>query len=101
MPAAWDETRYRSGTPGDYVLLARRSGNCWFVSCLNGQEKARSIPVSFAFLGAGEFSGEFIVDGKTQRKTDQRQFRLTSRDTIDLEMRGRGGFCGRIKPAAH
>ena len=32
LPAAWDETRYVSGYPGQSAVLARRSGSRWFVA---------------------------------------------------------------------
>jgi len=32
VPTTWDETRYIAGYPGKYVVLARRSGNKWYIA---------------------------------------------------------------------
>ena len=32
VPTLWDETRFIDGYPGKYVILARRSGNKWYVA---------------------------------------------------------------------
>ena len=48
-PAAWDETRFISGYPGESCVLARRSGNTWYVAGINGtdNEKTLSVPLDF------------------------------------------------------
>jgi hypothetical protein len=35
LPAAWDETRFIAGRPGEMVILARRSGEKWFIAGIN------------------------------------------------------------------
>jgi hypothetical protein len=49
LPVAWDETRFVSGYPGESCVLARRSGNTWYVAGINGtdQEKILSVDLSF------------------------------------------------------
>ena len=32
VPTLWDETRFIDGYPGKYVILARRSGNKWYIA---------------------------------------------------------------------
>lgn len=39
VPAAWDETCFIDGYPGQYIVLARRSGDTWFVAGLNATDK--------------------------------------------------------------
>lgn len=48
LPAAWDDTRLLSGTPGESVVMARRSGKRWFIAGINGTDEAQtlSIPAS-------------------------------------------------------
>ena len=43
VPTTWDETRFIDGFPGEYVVLARRNGNKWYVTAVNAVEK----PVEF------------------------------------------------------
>ena len=50
LPTVWDETRFVSGYPGESCVLARRSGNTWYVAGINGTDspKALSLPLGFA-----------------------------------------------------
>ena len=43
LPAAWDETRLLSGYPGQWVVMARRSGNTWYVAGINGSDSVKSL----------------------------------------------------------
>ena len=47
LPNVWDDTRYVAGYPGEIAVLARRSGNTWYVAGINGtdEEQAISIPL--------------------------------------------------------
>jgi hypothetical protein len=52
LPAAWDETRYVSGYPGQSAVLARRSGNRWFVAGINGTDEHQALKCDLSFIGA-------------------------------------------------
>lgn len=43
LPAAWDETHLLSGYPGDWVVMARRKGNVWYVSGINGKDTDQTL----------------------------------------------------------
>ena len=45
VPTTWDETRFIDGLPGEYVALARRSGNTWYVAAINAGTQARDYNV--------------------------------------------------------
>ena len=51
LPAAWDEIRYVSGYPGESVVLARRSGNTWYVAGINGTDEPRALDCRLDFVG--------------------------------------------------
>ena len=87
VPAAWDETRFVEGFPGDYVVIARRLGNRWFVGGLNGNETPKSIRLNLPFLD-GAWSGTIIKDG-----ADIRSYNHTgARPGDEVTMLGNGGF---------
>ncbi len=50
LPAAWDETRFVSGYPGESCVLARRSGNTWYVAGINGTDEAKTLNVFLPFI---------------------------------------------------
>lgn len=39
LPTTWDETRLLEGYPGKSVVIARRSGNTWYVAGINGSDE--------------------------------------------------------------
>ena len=49
LPAAWDETRFVSGYPGESVVIARRSGTTWYIAGINGTDETQelSLPIDF------------------------------------------------------
>ena len=50
LPVAWDETRYVSGYPGESAVLARRSGDTWYVAGINGSDESQTLKVPLDFL---------------------------------------------------
>lgn len=54
LPTAWDESRLISGYPGEYVIMARRKGNDWWISAINGLDKPLdAIRVDLSRLNIG------------------------------------------------
>jgi len=43
LPTAWDETRLVSGYPGQSVVMARRSGQKWYVAGINGTDSRQTL----------------------------------------------------------
>lgn len=48
MPTTWDDIRVLDGIPGEYIVIARRSGDRWFISAITVQ--ARHLQISLDFL---------------------------------------------------
>jgi alpha-glucosidase len=62
VPTVWDETRVLAGEIGEYVVIARRSGDRWFVGGITN-EQGRRLVVDLAFLGAGPWQTQLWLDG--------------------------------------
>jgi hypothetical protein len=43
IPTAWDETRFIDGYPTRYAVIARRTGNSWYLGGINGTDKALTL----------------------------------------------------------
>ena len=90
LPTVWDETRYVSGYPGESVVLARRSGNTWYVAGINGKDAPQILKTNLSFIGKG--SVQMFVDdasGKWQIST-------ISKLPSQVECQPRGGFVMKI-----
>ncbi len=51
LPTVWDETRLLGGYPSESVIMARRSGDKWYVGGLNGLDEAVTLDIDWAVLG--------------------------------------------------
>ena len=90
LPTVWDETRYVSGYPGESAVLARRSGNTWYVAGINGKDAPQILKTNLSFIGKG--SVQMFVDdasGKWQIST-------ISKLPSQIECQPRGGFVMKI-----
>lgn len=61
LPPVWDETIALDGEIGEFYVVARRSGDSWFVSGITN-EQARSFSTKFDFLGVGDYEGTVYAD---------------------------------------
>ncbi len=50
IPTLWDETRYISGTPGKYAVIARRTGLDWYVAGVNAEKTAQTLTIDVPML---------------------------------------------------
>ena len=87
LPSVWDETRFVAGYPADHVVLARRSGQKWYVAGINGLDEAQTVKLNLGFIG--QFStATLFADGSDD---DWRIIELKQLPS-QVELRARGGF---------
>lgn len=102
IPATWDESRALQGSPGEFITVARRSGNDWFVGTLNN-DSARTIALNFSFLPKGKkYTASFYEDDeqaatKTKVRVSSRVVSNTS--SINIVLKAAGGQAIWITPA--
>lgn len=89
-PAAWDETRFIEGYPGKYVVMARRSGDKWYIAGINAEAKEVIVSLDLSFLANKNIV--LIVDGDNGENFKQEEIDLNHRSTIDVVMKINGGF---------
>ena len=46
LPSTWDETRLIAGYPGEYVVMARRHGDTWYLAAINGTDKEKEVTLN-------------------------------------------------------
>ncbi len=97
VPASWDETRVVSGTIGEHIVTARRSGKDWYVGAMT-DETPRTLDVPLAFLGSGRFTAMLWQDGASPTDVVTTSRIVTARDTLTLTLAGSGGGAIRLVP---
>ena len=89
LPVVWDETKLVTADLGDYVVIARRSGNKWYVGCTASY--AGTIDVDLSFLGEGNFTARIWQDSE-YNKVSQSSQSVTSTSKLSLTVQKGGGF---------
>lgn len=62
LPTVWDETVVLGARIGDYLAVARRSGEDWHAAAITDWEP-RDLDLDLSFLGPGEYVAEIYQDG--------------------------------------
>lgn len=99
VPTVWDDTRVLDSKIAEYVLLARRSGNDWYVGAMNDWDP-RDLEVDFSFLPEGNFTLDSYEDGVNADRNASDYVKKTTqinRNTkLKIHLAPGGGFAARI-----
>lgn len=103
VPTTWDETKVLEAKVGEYVIVAKRKGDKWFVGGItNNNEKERSFEVSLDFLNAGKSYQmtsfeDGINAGRQAMDYRKNEYTITKDEKIKLKMVRNGGWAAVIK----
>ncbi|MDR3694412.1 glycoside hydrolase family 97 protein [Mucilaginibacter sp.] len=61
VPATWDETHVIDAKPGEYLVIARRKGNEWYIGGITNHA-SHTISKFFDFLPKGNYTAEIWSD---------------------------------------
>jgi alpha-glucosidase len=98
MPVSWDETRVLQGIPGAYLVIARRTGNDWFIAG-NTNEDGRTVQIPLSFLAKGDYQLTTFNDGQQAHYINNKlsysveKSRSDNRKRFKAVMAPGGGFC--------
>lgn len=98
----WDDTKVLQGEVGQFISVARRKGEEWFVGSITNNE-ARTLPVSLDFLPEGKnYIAEIYTDGdksvKTRTKVKVSTYRVNSKTQLNFNLKASGGAALRLVP---
>ncbi|MEJ2006806.1 MAG: glycoside hydrolase family 97 protein [Acidobacteriota bacterium] len=101
-PTVWDETRVLNGEPSEYVTIARRNGDEWYLGSMTNWT-ARDLTVPLSFLGPGEWNAQIFADGpdanQNAKSLSITTKRVTAKDTLPLHLSSGGGAAVIFTPA--
>jgi hypothetical protein len=86
LPVQWDDIRFIDGFPGKRVVLARRSGNKWYVAGINGESTNQQFSLDLSFL---KKAGKLITDGGDGNLTEAQ---ITPGKATKIDIKAAGGF---------
>lgn len=102
VPTVWDDTKVLYGQIGQYAVLARRSGENWFIGCMNADDPHTfEIPLSFLEKDrpyvAHIYSDDPALPTRTHVKISR--YIVDASSILNVELPPRGGQAVRIVPA--
>ena len=99
VPSVWDDTKVLEAKVSDYILMARRSGDTWFVGAMTDWSP-REMELDLGFLPEGNYKMEVWKDGINASKHAadfaQEEMSVTNGSKVTIEMAPGGGWVGII-----
>lgn len=101
VPVNWDETRVLAAEAGQYIVMAKRKGDKWYVGGITNETK-REVEVTLSVLPEGkEMKMTSFVDGVNANRMamDYRreQMSVNKNTKLQIKMARNGGFAAVIE----
>ena len=95
IPSTWDETVALEAKVADYIVIARRKGDKWYIGAMT-DDTARDMEISLDFLGDGSYTAEIMQDGVNANKYAQDYKKVTKKvnkeSKLNLKLASGGGW---------
>jgi alpha-glucosidase len=102
VPTTWDATKALNGEPGEFVTIARRHGEEWYLGSLTNWSP-RDLRIPLSFLGSGSYKAEIYEDASDATQNPKhlsiRRQNVRSSDVLTLHLASGGGCAVRFVPA--
>jgi hypothetical protein len=89
IPTTWDETRYVDGFPGKYSIIARRSGQKWYVAGVNAEKEAKNITIKLPMFSNQKVS---MYNDKNDGTTYLETVTIPANGELSVTIQPNGGF---------
>lgn len=103
VQSMWDDTKVLNGAVGEYITMARRSGDKWFIGAMTNS-KERELNILFDFLPEGKYKMTTYSDSEETKENAEIAVReertVTKNDSFKIKMVEGGGFAAVIEPVA-
>lgn len=101
IPTVWDQSKVLVGSIGQYIAMARKSGNKWFVGAITNND-ARELDLSLDFLESGqEYEAVIYKDdpaASIRTHVSIQKMKVNSKTILHLKLLASGGQAIEITP---
>lgn len=101
LPTVWDETVVLSAEVAQHVVIARRSGDRWYLAAMNG-DAPLTLTVPLGFLGDGEWTVRAFADtpesATAPTSIAETRTVVRSAGTLTLTLAPAGGYAAELSP---
>ncbi|MGZ3944757.1 MAG: glycoside hydrolase family 97 protein, partial [Mucilaginibacter sp.] len=99
VPLTWDETKVLNAKVSEYVTIARRKGDDWYIGTISNNT-AHNITTSLSFLPPGDYAAEIYSDAP-DADTDPNHLikvvqKVNNQSVIDTKLAAGGGQVMRV-----
>ncbi|MBC7390532.1 MAG: glycoside hydrolase family 97 catalytic domain-containing protein [Opitutaceae bacterium] len=86
LPNSWDDVRFIDGYPGEFYVIARKSGDKWYLAGINGQNENKKITMDLSFIknkqgvmitSGSAAAGEVLLSTKTTKVPEDGKVEIT------------------------
>jgi alpha-glucosidase len=99
IPTTWDDVKSISGVSNQYLAVARRKGDQWFIGALNNDQD-RALTLDLSFLDDGDYVAKIFTDAVNTDvvPTNYRIFTIDipADRKLTINMKKIGGWVARI-----
>ena len=90
LPTTWEDVKFIDGYPGKLVILARKSGNNWYVAGINGENTEKKVSIKLPFIKDDRTGTCFTDDNNSA--FDIKTISVSPEHNLELNIKGNGGF---------
>jgi alpha-glucosidase len=90
LPGNWDDVKFLEGYPGKYVVIARRSGNRWYIAGINGDKNEKKIDLDVTPFKKNH--GTLFTDGAGSELFSKSMLDAARQKKCDLTLKANSGF---------
>ncbi|MET3826042.1 alpha-glucosidase [Sphingomonas sp. PvP055] len=90
VPTTWDETHGIAGAMGEWIAVARRNGERWYVGAIT-DSAARTVTLPLVFPKNGRWKVRAWIDGKTPSALGDRTGKVRAGTRLGVPIAANGG----------
>ncbi|MES2776019.1 MAG: glycoside hydrolase family 97 catalytic domain-containing protein [Bacteroidota bacterium] len=90
LPNSWTDSKFIDGYPGKLSVMARKSGNKWYVAGINGENKDKMLDLNLSFLKNKK--ALLITDGMEALSFSSETINVAGNGRLKMPVKPNGGF---------
>ncbi len=90
MPTVWDETKFIDGYPAKYAVVARRSGQFWYVAAINSLPESKAFYLELPNTDPGDIV-EIYTDAMDENALSLTKGIVNESGKIEMTLKPNGG----------
>jgi alpha-glucosidase len=100
VPTTWNDIHFIDGYPGEYVAIAKKTGDEWYIGVMNNS-KEKEITIKLDFISTGEHTIAIWADAK-DANVEPKNLKISSQkvksgELLKIKLANNGGWVARIK----